>query len=403
MNAAARTRLIGMVWLLLACLPAHAQIISVVASPPAANVPLGQSVSVQLRWQVTAYALGGSRQMIRSSEGVFRAGGSSGRVLGVNNRTIQRMVRPAAPGTAVAVVPESLLVPARVVLRAQALGVTRIAYQRTFTDGTASSLPVTSAIMLNLTGGLGANFGITRVALRFPDGSRQKVVAAASETFVLADINHTGSGRLVARWEVAEPVTTRGRPVFRTLAIVRRQLIGSGARTTIRSPDLPTQGDGAYLVRLRIINPRIGFDSPVLRYFVNPALNPVPTPSTIVARSPAAGADYANGMRFAWQPLATAVVYRLEFHDKAPPRRDTDPVGGSAKTDAQAAATVPLTRPVSGIVVSAAIDAVELSPLALAHLSPDHSYWWRVVAFDERGRLIGRSSLRQIHVPPGTR
>lgn len=403
MSRADLMRMLAITWLLLAWAPAHAAIITVTATPPAANVPIGQSGSVQLRWRITATipTNPAAALRVRSDQGVFRAGGPNGPVLGIIDRTIQSRLQPTPQQVAYASVPESVLIPARVLLRAQALGVRQVVYSRSFVDG-GGPPAVTGTLTLNLTGGLGGSFGVTRLTLRFADGRQQKIVAPGAETVVLADISNTGSGRLIARWEVAEPVTTRGKPVFRTLSIVRRQLIGSGARTTIRSPELPTRGDGAYLVRLRIINPQTGFDTPVLRYFVNPALTPTPAPATLVVRAPVAGADYADGMRFAWRALAGAAVYRLEFHDRPPPPRDTDPIGDTVGIAGPGTLPPrePRTEPVSGIVVTAAVNAVGLSPLALTNLAPGQSYWWRVVAFDSRGRLIGRSPLRRLNIPP---
>lgn len=401
MNNTARMALTALAWLLLAWAPTQAAVIAVAASPPAANVPVGQSGSVQLRWMVTA-TLGVGAPRVSSNQGIFRANGPGGPVLGRNNLTIASMAQPTGQQMAITSIPESLLIPARVVLRAQVLGARRIVYQRTFSDGGAGAV---GTLTLNLAGGLGSGFAITRVALRFADGSQEKIVAPAATTFVFADITHTGSGRLMARWEVAEPVTTRGQPIFRTVAVVNRQLIGSGARTTLRSPNLPTRGDGAYLVRLTITRPATGFAAPVLRYFVNPALTPLPEPVTITLRGPADGADYTTGLDFVWQPLTGVATYQLEFHDLPPMLPDPDPVGDPAiprvTADHRDLRPIgkPRGKPISGIVVPAAINAVALSPLALTHLAPDHGYWWRVVAFDAAGHLIGRSPLRLLRVP----
>lgn len=386
--------------------PARAVVTAVNAAPPAANVPVGQTGSATVRWQVTSQrTLAGGAVPVVSTQGVFRAGGPQGPILGIKNTMIQGLAQPTPQQVSVAVVPEALLVPARVLLRAQELGVSQIVYQRSFDDGTPTPSVVAGTFTLNLSGGLSSNFAVTRLALRFPDGSREQIVPEDAEAFVLADITHTGSGRLEARWEVAEPSSTRGLPVFRTLALVRRQLIGSGARTTIRSPDLPTRGDGVYLVRLRITDPETGFEDPVIRYLVNPALDPAPAPVAMVARSPAAGADFAPGMRFAWQPLDGAAVYRLEFHEHPLAPADPDPVGDPAAAGAGPADADlrPLegavSPPISGIVVSAAVDHSQLSPLVLEHLPRGQTYWWRVVAFDSHGRLIGRSPLRPLSIP----
>ncbi|MDN5939959.1 MAG: hypothetical protein L0H83_15035, partial [Salinisphaera sp.] len=169
---------------------------------------------------------------------------------------------------------------------------------------------------------------------------------------------------------------------------------------------LPTRGDGAYLVRLRITSPEFGFDEPVLRYFVNPALAPSPAPQIMTALGPAAGDAYGEGMGFSWEPLPGAAVYRLEFYERPPTPSDPDPVGDPAAPAADPAepelypTAIPDTAPISGIVISAELVNSQLSPLVLDHLPPGRTYWWRVVAFDSRGDLVGRSPLRPLLVPP---
>lgn len=403
-------RLLAAIALLAAAGPAAAAIGSVSATPPAANVPVGQAGHASVLWEaatVPGTGGGGPGSVVTSSQGVFRAGTGQGPIIGTNNVTVQGVAQAALQQAGLARIPESIRIPARVILRAQELDVTQIVYQREFDDGDFQQPPANvGELTLHLAGGQSGAFGVSRLALRFPDGAREQIVPEGAETFVLADITHTGTGRLEARWEIAEPATTRGTPVFRTLALVRRQLIGSGARTTIRSPDLPTRGDGVYLVRLRVTRPETGFEEPVLRYLVNPALAPAPAPETMAVRAPAAGADYVAGMQFAWEPLTAAAVYRLEFHDQPPAREDPDATGDPAPAAADPAAPVAapveesVPPPVSGIVVSAAVDHTELSQLALSNLPPGRTYWWRVVAFDGHGRLVGRSPLRALTIPP---
>lgn len=36
------------------------------------------------------------------------------------------------------------------------------------------------------------------------------------------------------------------------------------------------------------------------------------------------------------------------------------------------------------------------------NLSPGRSYWWRVLAYDGAGRVVGSSELRRLYIPaPG--
>lgn len=353
--------------------------------PAVASTAAGQATTVSVTWRVSGSGPGG--RSVSSPRGEFLAGGPAGQPIGGREFSLQSEAR-AVGGSFTALLRETIEIPVQVVLRAQQLNANRIAYRRTFTSGTAE--PETAVLLLNLSGPLGGAFGINGVALRFGDGSRQSVIDAGGDLVAIADVAHTGTGRLEAVWEVAEPSSTRSVPIFRSLDLVRRQLVRSGSSTLLRSPPLPTGTEGAYLVRLRLTSPEPAFEPPVMRYFVNPAGDRSIAPALIGAISPAVGAAHAPGTRFSWQPLAGAASYRLELHDAAGAMQGTDP----------AMAAADLGEPRSGIAVDAGITDTELSRLALSHLPPGRSYWWRVLAYDELGRVVGASEPRRLYVPP---
>lgn len=361
--------------------------LQVAVTPATANAAVGQASTVSVTWQVSGSSQAGAP--VSSPRGEFLAHGPGGQLLGVHERSLQSPTHDAGGGFT-AMLPETIEVPVQVVLRAQQLNANRIAYRRTFISGTAQ--PETATLLLNLAGSLGGPFGLSGVALRFGDGARQSVVAPGSTLVAFAEVVHTGTGRLEAEWEIAEPSSTRGTPIFRSLSLIRRQLAGSGSGTLLRSPPLPTGAEGAYLVRLRVTRPDTGFDPPVMRYFVNPAHDAQPEPAPIVTLGPAAGAAHVPGMRFSWQPLAGASVYRVEFHAGDASAAD---LAGSGVPEFGARAAEPL----SGIAVDANVTDTELSRLALSHLPPGRTYWWRVIAYDELGRVVGKGELRRLHVP----
>jgi hypothetical protein len=339
-------------------------------TPPIVNVAANQSSSAVLTWRIVSDEASGLA--VSSTQGLFRAGGATGRVIGSSDQALTGQTRPSG-ATSMVMLAEALQIPAQILLRAQQLGASQVSYQRVF--AAPGVPPVTATAVLGLTGGLASRFTLNQVALRFEDGAREATIAPGSEAFVFADLTHTGTGRLEARWEVAEPASTRGVPLFRNLSLVRKDLVGSGALTTIRSPRLPADADGAYLVRLSITQPGTGQEPAQLRYFVNPALSPANVVA-LVATSPAAGVVFRAGMRFGWQPAADAASYRLEFHDNGAPA-----------------------APLSGVVVPAAINETQISRLALSHLPAGRAYWWRVVAFDRRGRVVAHSELRRLAIP----
>lgn len=113
---------------------------------------------------------------------------------------------------------------------------------------------------------------ISRLALRFENGSPIRVVTKRDTVKALAEINFTGSALFQAEWVIAEPLTTPGRPIFRTLRLVRRHLTGKD-RIIVESPELPVDYIGQYYVGLRVTHPEVGFETPYVRYFV---MEPVP-------------------------------------------------------------------------------------------------------------------------------
>lgn len=362
-------------------------------NPPFANAALGQTATVSLTWRISGAGTAGV--LVTSPQGEFRAGGPAGQLLGVRDEPLQGETRPAG-GVVAAILPETVEVPARVLMRAEQLGVRQVVYLRSFGSGGAQ--PATGSAVLNLAGPLGGPFNLTSVTLRFAGGGRQAVFGSGENVAAFADVTHTGTGRLEGQWEIAEPSSTRGTPVFRALSLVRSQLTGSGAATRIRSPMLPTDAEGAYLVRLRITRPDVGFEMPVLRYFVNPARDAMPEPLSIVATAPASGATHGVSTRFSWKPVPAASAYRVEFHERAATAAIPEP---GVSMDAESATISPeaLGQPVSGIVLGGNVSDTELSQLALSHLAPGRSYWWRVLAYDQAGRVIGRSDLRRLYIP----
>ncbi|HEB59778.1 MAG TPA: hypothetical protein ENJ01_11180 [Gammaproteobacteria bacterium] len=365
--------LITGLWAAFTPMPAESAITAVNTTPAARSVPLGRAGSVAFVWNVTRTLSSGAGGTVSSASGTFRAGSTSGTVLG----TVARSLSQTRPGTGVTVFAfrESVLVPSAVIHRAHRLGVDRIFYVRTFDDGVT---PGSGAIPLRITGGAGGSFGIARLALSFEDGSVIAVAEPDTPLHATAQITVSGSGLLRAVWEVADSAATAGSPVFRPLGTVRRYVTGR-ERITLQSPPLPTQLTGLHLVRLRINEPAPDFEIPQLRYFVR-AVAAAPPPATLELGAPSPAALLHDETQFSWQAVAAARAYRLEI--------------GVAETGA-ANETV-LT---AGVVVGAERAAASLSPMTRSHLQPASRYRWRVLAIDADGRVIARSDWRELRTP----
>lgn len=113
-----------------------------------------------------------------------------------------------------------------------------------------------------------AGVAISRIALNFDNEKPATIVERDGKLMARAEIGFKGNGLLRAAWEVAGPNPDGNNPRFRVLADVQQPLGGREA-AIISSPRLPTDSNGAYLVRLRIVEPATTLELPVIRYNVN--------------------------------------------------------------------------------------------------------------------------------------
>ncbi len=371
---------------------ARAAITVVMVDPAAQKVPVARFASARITWTVTRTLARGvpAGTSVRSARGEFRVNvDSTGR-----ERVIETVERPLAQNlpvnaddpSATLVFRETVRIPARVLFRAAEEGAAQVRYVRSFDDGFGSA---TAALALDITGSAAAGFGVTRLALDFVGEEGEAwvlaVVPPEAELAPRAHLSFSGSGQLRAAWELAEPPSTRGEPVFRPLAQVRR-FLGAGGEVEITGPVLPTMRPGTYLVRLRITAPAVDFDLPVLRYVVSatpdggvPMAAPVPEAAV---HSPAPDSLIGPDLVFSWAPVAGARVYRIELwsHD-----------GGADLAGAL----------VSGLAVPADLTRVTLPATTRSHLRPGRHYRWRVRALDGQGGLLAQSAYRRVRTAFG--
>ncbi len=367
--------LVAMLW------PAQlpAQITAVQVTPAQGNIALNRNASFRLVWSVTTDA----GPVVSSQQGVL-ADASGNVYLSVPQALlVNASVSLDVTGNPIPLsvqLPETLSIPAAVVARAAQAGVSRLYYRRSFADGSiASGAPPTAAIALDITGAGGAPFAVNYIGLRFDDGSLRRVLAVGEELRARATIRFTGTGRLRGVWEIADPASSAGAPVYRPLRVVQQPLFG-GRAASLDSPPLPSQQPGLYRLRLRVIEPADSGDTVSLQYFVAAASSPPLAPVEVIA--PQANAVLRDDTVFRWQPVSGAVAYRLEFH-----QRNSDGKAGDA--------------PLAGMEVDASRRSLVASQLMRRHLQPGGSYRWRLIALDASGQRIARSEWRPIRSGDG--
>lgn len=347
---------------------------------------------VNVNWTTTIEVVGGGTDLtIESQRIVFRT--PAGEQIGTLTRPL---TRPVLAGLTSALFNESITVQSTLAARARQLNAGQILIERRFTDGETefvASVPFSIG-----TAGSG-EFQIFRMDLRFTDGARVKVMEPDAPLQALVDINYNGTGQLIGRWEWA-PLPAAGTPFFRplppaqggrpadadpasreTLTLVREFLV-SLQNTQLRSPPLPTSQPGQFVVRLRVDEPEVLFEVPVIRYAVTGnavtdlSLERRPS-SGIAIRSPATGAELTDDLRFAWRAAPGEVTaYQIEFFG--------DPATANR---------------LAGIVVPGDQTSAMVSALARTHLPPGETYWWRVTAIGRDGRVTAASDPRTIVAP----
>ncbi len=126
----------------------------------------------------------------------------------------------------------------------------------------AIPVPESVPLVVNPAQGPRALFSISYLQLRFDDGNNYRVVPLDSGPLVAyADLKYEGTGILYAQW------TVDGMPyrlVSQSLPFAQQTVIDTG-----HIPGLPTLIPGIHEVRLDILEPRVEFAVPAIRYFVS--------------------------------------------------------------------------------------------------------------------------------------
>lgn len=368
--------------------PARAVIGSITPSPNSANAPLGGTVSVPVTWRV--FTLDGP--FINSPNGTFRTAIGGGVVLG----TVSNLLYKSTPPNSTVTFTEVVLIPTDVIYRAYKLGLTSFLYTRDFGDGTGFS-GAPQGVTINITSSAVTGFSLTSMSLMFDNGAVVRLLGQKEKLYAQADVNFTGNGLLQGAWEVADPASTAGEPIYRPLISVRQYLVGSD-KQTLRSPDLPTDSSGLYLVRLRVTDPVPGFDQPVLRYFVSSGKPGEVLPiMPIGLMMPPHQTLLAPDTVFAWEAIRGARAYQIELYARIMTPADKLPsLGDDASTTPP---TLPSTPPVTGMLVVGTQTQTALSVTARSHLQPGKIYLWRVLAIGGDGSIVGESPVREIRLP----
>lgn len=398
MKSLTRKRLPWLVLLalmLMPCTSAFAMVTSVTVAVSPTQIPLGKSATVRVTWTVSGaiLAAGSPDTTLSSQAGEFWSGPRSFRTqLGSYARALTRSVPSAGYNVTFS---ETVFVPASVSYKAFKAGWSTFDIIRSFNDGGGAS---SGFVSVKITGSGSAGLNIGRQALYFDDGSVRRLLERDTPIHAFTRLSYSGSGLIKGVWELADPTSTFGEPLYRTLQVVR-QFIAAGGEVVLRSPALPSHLQGRYLVRFRIQEP-VAFDELNIEYFVSQPSRVAEPPITLELQQPADGVVLHADQEFVWAPDPLATAYQLELFPKGltdvpelPPDQLVDP-GKQKKNPSTLEGS-----PTAGALIPAKQTRLSLSALTQGHLESGRSYWWRVLAIGESGTVISQSQVREIHVP----
>lgn len=267
-SGSVRLALFALGWLALWGGSVRADVSSVTTAPASVNIAIAQPTTVALTWNMVRNNTGTVGATVSSTHGVFRAGSTTGPVLGLVNAPLSATRPISGPSTTFSI-GETVSIPASIAYHALKLGVPTVVYVRSFVDCTACTAG-SGALVLPLSGASGAAFSVSRLSLRFDDDTAVRVVAQGAKLRAYADITFTGGGIFKGVWDIATPPSTQGKLEYRTVQRVHRALAG-GDHVRLFTPALPTDEPGIYLLRLRVTQPPLPVktdDLPFIRYVV---------------------------------------------------------------------------------------------------------------------------------------
>ena len=366
-------------------------ILSVQAVPGQIALPISQAASLNVSWAVNSNDPTQFQWTVSSDRGRLLADGVE--VTTVNQPLSQVVTAPQTVQIA-----ETALLPLGALQAAINRGARSITYERTFRLAGGQSR--TAFVRILPQGDFSSSFAVTRLELSFDDNSLIRVIDRNEDLKARLRVNYSGSGLLQGAWQIADGVSTSGRPFFRTLRTVRQSLI-PGQQVMLVSPNLPSESSGTVLVRFLVTDPTFSAELPTLRYAVrSSALSQAgQAPRQLAARAPSPGGLLDANTTFAWEGVEGVFAYKLELYEltlqKNNPILSNIPVDGVPTLDpfGEGGATL-----VGGKYIQASDSATNLGAITLGLLSPGKVYAWRIVALNGGGMIMAASHFNYLVV-----
>ncbi len=372
---------------ILACVDAGAAITGARATPRQATLTGTGTSVVTINWRVNTTA--DHRDGVASATGAIISPASREPLLDVRRNLFQDGVGPYT-------LREVLTLDAETVRQWLDLGLNRVVFTRTFADAVGGVAEASVVLRLNRSrlqatrDAAPGELNVTSLRLEFDSGNNTELAALDDKLRARLTVTHTGTGVLSGRWQIAEPESSIGVPLYRTLGLVNKNLTSS-QRSVIQSPVLPTNRSGKYLLRFCVTTrsaeistgdvqcPNTELAATAAYQVQSVALDSV---SRILDIAPDRE-SVSESDEFSWRPLADARVYQLQIFQLSAAAAESP----TSRVDSETLEP----EFVTGMVLPAATTRSPLSELVLSRLEPGSRYLWRVTALDADGRLVGRS------------
>jgi hypothetical protein len=237
------------------------------------------------------------------------------------------------------------------------------------------------------------SLSVQGMRLEFATGNNLALVDMKDSLQAKLILAHSGNGLLQGRWQIAEPGSSESIPLYRTLALVRRN-ISSAQRTVLHSPELPTSRTGKYLLRFCVTNRNmvseeqaISEQCPIENLVINAAYQvqgEVTIDMTNIKVLSPNQQKVDASTPFSWQPVVGAKVYQLQVFALVPAK-------GRLPSSQDSEVTIE-PKFIVGMVLPAETTRTPLTELVCSKLQPNKRYLWRITAHEETGRLVGSST-----------
>ncbi len=363
-----------------------------IPSPNRVTLSFNQASSFSVVWRVqNAPVTATPSGEVFSPRGEFRLGGV---LIGTVNRRLSRNATTLSTETFT--IPEAVNVPRSVLTQAAKSGAA-LTYERSF--AAADNVQLTSALPVSLAvTGSGGELLLSRIELTFeaPPDARFASVEQDARLRAVARVRFAGSGLLQARWVIADPTSTTGQAVFRTLQIVRRNIASAG-EVEIFSPPLPTRLQGIHELRFEVDDPAI--DSPPrLLYQVQLRQEPGISPdvATISLLSPRPRGLLDDGARISWSAVPGAVAYKVVFLESlADDVADLEARARYGELPEDPGETRP-GETVAGFYLPGDTTETDVPATSITRLARDRRYYVQVLGWGPDGLVIGRSEPQEV-------